>query len=111
MATSERSISEVLQDIVGNIQDIIRSEVRLAKTEVREEAAKAQSAGLLLGGGALAGLFASFFLLYALMYGLNRIMPDWCAALVVAVITGIAAAVTLSAGKKRLKLIHPAPER
>jgi hypothetical protein len=36
----DRSFSEVVQDIIGNVQEIVRSEVRLA-TEMREEAAKA----------------------------------------------------------------------
>ena len=37
----ERSVSAVLADIVGNVQDIVRSEVRLAKAEVKEETAHA----------------------------------------------------------------------
>jgi hypothetical protein len=37
---NERSITDVLQDILGNVQAIIRSEVRLAKTEVAEEVRK-----------------------------------------------------------------------
>ncbi len=40
MATSQpqRSVPEVLQNIVSNLQEIIRSEFRLAKTEIKEEA-------------------------------------------------------------------------
>ena len=43
MATPQihRSIPEVLQDIVGNLQEIIRSEFRLAKTELKEDASRA----------------------------------------------------------------------
>ena len=59
MASGDRSISVVLYDIVRNLQDIVRAEVRLAKTELREELAKAQSAGLLVGIGAAAGLFSA----------------------------------------------------
>jgi hypothetical protein len=36
-----RSIPELLHDIVANFQHLIRSELQLAKTEMREEAAKA----------------------------------------------------------------------
>ena len=45
MPANERSFADVFQDIVRNIQEIVRSEVRLAKTEIRDEAAKAKSAG------------------------------------------------------------------
>ena len=56
MTSAERTISTVLQDIIANVQDIVRSEVRLAKTEVQEELGKARSAGLLLGIGAVAAI-------------------------------------------------------
>ena len=79
-----RSIFTVLQDIVNNVQDIIRLEVRLAKTEVREELAKVQSAGLLLGIGATAAIFSVLFILLAIASALSRVVPDWAAALIVA---------------------------
>ena len=31
----DRSVSDVLQDIFGNVQEIVRSEVRLARAEIR----------------------------------------------------------------------------
>jgi uncharacterized membrane protein YqjE len=43
MAGGDRSLSDVLQDILRNVQEMVRSEVRLAKTEIREEAVKAKS--------------------------------------------------------------------
>jgi len=111
MPTSDRSISDVLQDVVHNLQEIVRAEVRLAKTAIREEAGKAKPAGALLATGALSGIFAAFFILLAMVYALTRIIPDWAAALAVAVLTGIAAAATLAAGKKRLAQVHPVPEK
>jgi hypothetical protein len=56
--TSDRSISSVLGDIVQNIQDIVRAEIRLAKTEIGEQAQKAKVAGLVLGKGATCGFLA-----------------------------------------------------
>ena len=46
MATSQpqRSVPEVLQNIVSNLQEIIRSEFRLAKTEIKEEASLSRQA-------------------------------------------------------------------
>jgi hypothetical protein len=40
MAVHDRSFADVFQDILHNVQEIVRSEVRLAKTEIREEAVK-----------------------------------------------------------------------
>ena len=111
MPASERSISEVLQDIVGNIQEIVRSEVRLAKTEIRDEANRAKPAGLLIAVGALAAVFAVLFLLLTIVHALSLVMPAWAASLIVAVGLSIIAGATLSAGRRRYKQINPIPER
>jgi len=107
----ERSITEVVNDIIRNIQEMFRSEIHLAKTELREEAVKAKSAGVLLGGGAVSAFFAVFFLLLMTVYALTRVVPDWAAALIVAGLMAIVAAAMLSSGVKRFKRVHPAPER
>jgi uncharacterized membrane protein YqjE len=106
MVSTERSVSEVLQDIFGNLQDIVRSEVRLAKTELREEVTQAREAAALLAVGGLCVLFA----LLAVMFALSRIMPNWGAALIVAVGLGIGCALMLGAGAKQLKRIKLVPK-
>jgi len=110
MAAGMRSIPEILHDVLANIQDIVRAEVRLAKAELGEELNAARSGGLLIGVGAIAAIFSSLFLLLACVYALSRIVPDWAAALIVAAAVGVAAAVTLSLGLKRLKTIQAAPK-
>ena len=110
MPGSVRSVSDVLQDIIGNVQEIVRSEVRLAKTELREEASKAKPAGRLLVVGALAAAFAILFLLLSIVYALSMIIPSWAAALVVAMSLALVAGGTLSAGRKCLGQIHIKPE-
>lgn len=110
MAAGIRSIPEILQDVLTNIQDIVRAEVRLAKAELGEELNRARAGGLLLGVGAVAAIFSALFLLLACVYVLGRIMPNWAAALIVAAAVGIAAAVTLGLGLKRLKTIEAAPK-
>ena len=111
MATTDRSVSDVLQDIIRNIQDIVRSEVRLAKTEVREEVSKAWNASVWIGIGALSGTFSAFFLLFSIMYALSRIVPDWAAALIVGIALAIATGVLLSKGAERFRHVHPAPDK
>jgi uncharacterized membrane protein YqjE len=110
MAASIRSIPEIVKDVLGNIQDIVRAEVRLAKAEIGEELSSARTAGVLLGVGAVAAIFSALFLLLACVYALSRVMPNWAAALVVAAVVGVAAAVTLGRGLKHLKTIQAAPK-
>ena len=108
--SATRSVSDVLQDIVGNVQEIVRSEVRLAKTEIREEANRAKPAGLPLAVGVLSAAFAILFLLLTIIYALSIVIPNWAAALIVALSMALFAGATLSAGLKRLKRFHPTPK-
>ena len=110
MAAGIRSIPEILRDVLTNIQDIVRAEVRLAKAELGEELNRARSGGLLIGVGAVAAIFSTLFLLLACVYALGRVVPNWAAALIVAAAVGVAAAVTLGLGLKRLKTIQAAPK-
>jgi Putative Actinobacterial Holin-X, holin superfamily III len=110
MAAGIRSIPDILQDVLTNIQDIVRAEVRLAKAELGEELNSARSGGILVGVGAVAAIFSTLFLLLACVYALGLVMPDWAAALIVAAAVGVAAAVTLSLGLKRFKTIRAAPK-
>jgi len=111
MASGERTISDVFQDIVHDIQEIVRSEVRLARTEIREEAVKARSAGILLGGGAVVGLYAGLLILTAIVAALSLVMAVWAAALIVGLLLAAMAAGALTAGRKELQRVHPKPER
>jgi uncharacterized membrane protein YqjE len=57
----QRSIPEVLQDIVGNLQEIIRSEFRLAKAELKEEASRASKPVATFGIGLVFWLLQNRF--------------------------------------------------
>ena len=56
---TDRTFSEVLQNIIGNVQNIIRSEIRLAKTEVKEETTKAARATGIVAAGAVLALYSA----------------------------------------------------
>jgi uncharacterized membrane protein YqjE len=110
MASGERTIFTVVRDVVDNLQDIIRSEVRLAKAELREELTRARSAALLFGVGIVAATFSILFVLLASVYALSRVLPAWAAALVVAAAVAVVAVITLPAGMKRFKSVEAAPK-
>ena len=104
-----RSITDVLQDILANIQTIIRSEVRLARTEVTEEITKAGRASGMLAGGVLSGLFTIWLLLLAVLFSLMNVMPLWAVAFLLFVFMALVTAFLLLVGKKRFKAIHAVP--
>ena len=110
MATAERPLSTVVNDIVGNVQDIVRSEVRLAKTELTEQIGRARHAGVLCGVGVLMFVFCALFMLLAVVYALSLVMPGWAAALIVAAGVGAIAALCFGLGIKRFKSLRGAPK-
>ncbi len=106
-----RTVPEVLQDIVGNIQEIIRSEFQLAKAEVKQEVAKAKSPLLMSVMGGALGLYALGFLLLTGMLAMATVMAMWMAALIIGAVLAVASVALLSAGSARLKHVHAVPER
>ena len=106
-----RSIATVLKDIVGNVQQIVRSEIRLASAELRQEARKAgQGAAFLMVGGAVAVLALGCVLIAAIS-ALATIVALWSAALIVAAGAGVVGAIFVAAGMKRMRQITITPTR
>lgn len=109
MQTADRPISAVLSDIMGNVQDIVRSEARLAKAEVTQELRKSASACVLTGAGLVMLAFSGLFVLVAAVAALSLVMPIWAAALIVAAAEGLMAALFVSLGVRRFKAMLGAP--
>jgi uncharacterized membrane protein YqjE len=106
-----RSVGELLSEVTGDLSKLMRQEVALAKVELKEEATKAGKASGLLGGAGAVGYLVLVFLSLALMFALDEVMPMGWAALLTAVILGIAAAVLFVVGRNRLKQVNPKPEQ
>ncbi|MDX2150470.1 MAG: phage holin family protein [Bryobacteraceae bacterium] len=107
----DRSMADVLKDAISNIQDIIRAEVRLAKTEVREESQKAGRSVAMFAGGAVAAFYALNFVLFCLVFALALVLPLWLSALLVGAVLFIVAAVLVSMGRDRWKEVHAKPQQ
>ena len=107
----DRSVSDVLRDILGNLQDIVRSEVHLAKAEFKTEAGHAASAAKPLIAGAVLSLYAGGLLLLALVLGLSLVLPAWMAALSVGALLSVLAGILIGKGRSRLRNVHLKPEK
>ena len=111
-AEAERSVPQVFLDIIGNVQEILRSEVRLARTELKHEAGNAARAAVMFLVGVVVGLYALGFLLLALVYGLATLfVSGWIAAIAVGGALAVIALALLGIGRGRMRKVHPAPER
>ena len=110
-AVVERTVASLLKDIIGNVQQIIRAEVRLAKVEVAEELGKARRGVALLAAGALFGVMALGFLLLGAVYLLAHVVQPWVAAMLVALGAAVIGGALLVVGARQLKLVSLTPPR
>ena len=108
--SGQRPVSEILRDVVHDIQDLFRSEVRLAKAEVSEQVDRAKSAGGKFGAAAITGLFAGMCLIAACVALLALALPVWAAALIMAAILGGVAAYLYSRARAGMRRFHAIPE-
>jgi uncharacterized membrane protein YqjE len=107
MAPSDRPISEILENIVRNVQEIVRYELRLAKVELRRDAQTLLNSTIWMGVGAVCALLSAGVLVAAIVAALAIVMPVWGSALVVAVALGILAAVLVKVGTRKLSAVQP----
>jgi hypothetical protein len=107
----ERSAGEIMQDVLRDVGEVVRGEVRLARAEISEKASKAGKAGGMFGGAALFGLMGFGSLVVAGIAALAILMPLWLAALLMGIFLACLGAAAYAAGKARMKEIDPVPER
>ena len=111
MADPNRSIGDVLSDIVDDVQQIVRAEVRLARAEIGEQLGRARLAAIFLATAGVAALMAIGLVLLAGVFALASIWPSWAAALAVAAGTALLGGLLWMAGIRRIRALHVTPQK
>jgi len=106
----DRSLGELFAEMAGELGDLVRTEIELAKTETKEEVTKAGKAGGMFAGAGLEAYFMLLFLSVALAYLLDAVMARPLAFAIVAVLHGIVAFVLYSKGRAQMKQVQPIPQ-
>lgn len=104
MANYEPSITDVIKGAVRDAQDLVRSEIALAKTEAREELSRLGMGAALLAGAALAAVLGVVFLMTAIAWAISEGAgwPVWSGFAIVTVVMLIAAVVLAYVGRNRI---------
>ena len=106
-ASEGRSLGEIVGDLSTDLTTLVKQELTLARTELKEEAAKAGKGAGMLGGAGVAGLLALILGSFALAYLLDNWMPVELAFLIVTLLWAIVGAVLAARGRKELKNANP----
>jgi uncharacterized membrane protein YqjE len=107
----EPSLGELFGELTQEFGQLVRSEMELARVELKEEAGRAGRAGAMLGGAAAAGYLALVLLAFAAAWGLAEVIEPGWAFLVVGVVVGAVAAALAVSGRNRLREVSPVPDQ
>jgi len=108
---ADPSVGQLMTQLAEQTSRLVRDELQLAQTELKNTAKHAGvGAGLLSGAGALA-LFGVGTLITTAIAALDLVLPLWLAALIVTGVLFLAAGVAALLGKKQLQQASPTPER
>jgi hypothetical protein len=109
-AAEDASLGELVGHLSSDLSDLIRSEMELARVEIRQEVTKAGRAAGMLGAGGLLAYLGLTLLAMAAAWGLAEVVEPGWAFLIVGVVVAAAAAVLIVTGRNRLQEVHPVPE-
>jgi len=101
------AISGMLKGTVSSLGDtvrtLVRSEVEMAKTELKQEASQVGKAGGMIAGGGVLGLTGFVFLMFGLTHLLGRKLPLWVSASLVGSALIAVAGLLGASGRTRLQ--------
>ena len=108
----ERPIGELLKQLSQETTTLVKQELDLAKAEVAEKGQKAgKGVGMFGGAGVLGFLALGAFTAFLIML-LDGAVPNWAAALIVAVVYAAIAGVLALQGKNKVQeATPPVPEQ
>ena len=89
MAVIESGIGDTLRSILKDVEQLVRSELRLARAELHKDVSARAKVALFAGLAALLGVLAVAFVLLAVFFVLRGYLPAWLSALLVAVLATI----------------------
>jgi uncharacterized membrane protein YqjE len=108
----EQPIGELLKELASETTTLVKQELELAKAEMREKGRKAGPGFGLIGAAGAVALLAAGALTAFLVLALDEVMPNWLAALIVALVYGLIAVLLYVQGKGKVDDVgSPAPRQ
>ncbi len=109
------ALSGMLRGTVSSVGDslrtLVRSEVELAKTELKQEASQIGRAGGMIASGGVLGLTGFMFLMFGLTLLLGRKLPMWVSASLVGSALIAIAGILGMGGKTQLQETNLKPDQ
>lgn len=107
----EPSLGQLVSDLISDLGQLVRQELRLAQAELSDKLKQAQNGAYAIVTGLLVAFCALLILLQAVVIALSNVLPPWLAALSVGGVLALVAFVLIRHGRQNLKAHNLLPER
>ena len=108
----DRSTAELMKQLASETSTLVRQELELARAEITAKGKRAGIGAGMFGGAGVAALLALGAFTAFLILALDGFMPNWLAALLVAVLWGAIAGALALLGRERVReAAPPMPEQ
>ncbi|MEQ9639900.1 MAG: phage holin family protein [Alphaproteobacteria bacterium] len=107
----DRSLPELMRDLIEQVGNLVRDEVRLARAETSEKLNIVKAAAGLLAGALAFAIGGIVIVLFAAAAALGQYMDAWLASLIVGVAALAVAAILVSVAKSQMTARELAPSR
>jgi len=107
-------MTELVSGIVTDVQTLIRQQVVMLRSEVKEDMRRTKDAAKYMGVGATLAALGAVFLLISSVYLLNWLapaLPLWGCWAIVGGVLLVAGAVAVYAGKRIFDSFNPLPDK
>ena len=108
---SPHSLGELIGGLAADVQDLIRGEIALARSELDQKLQRILLAAIWLVGGALVGFAGLVVVLQGVAAALALAIPTWAAAVIVGLCIVVVGALLAKAGLGMLSLNTLLPDR
>lgn len=103
----DRSLGDIVSDVATDLSSLVKQEMELARTELKQEAARAGKGAGMLGGAGVAGHLLLISLTLTIAFLLDNWMPTEVAFLITTVLWAIVAGVLAMKGRTELRKANP----
>lgn len=110
-ADTSNTLGDTVTGVIEDVQNIVRGEVQLAKTEIKEDVGKLGKAIGMIGAAAFLALVGFIFLMLGVTYLLNKSLEMWISAGIVGLALLIIGAIIGVVGKNQLQEANMVPDK
>lgn len=107
------SLTGLVTGILSDAQDLMKQQVALLRTEIREDFRKTKEAGLTMIGGAICAAVGGLLLCLMVVYLLHWAteLPLWGCFAIVGGLLSLVGAALIWAGKAKFETFNPLPDQ